>query len=289
MITDSTGQVWSKDEVQFLILQIRSLTKVARRLGLKNTKQLRDLSLLTPSEYVLNRAKLNPNWLKDLIIRLDSKKKTARYLNISITTLLNILKEIECQYKTPEPTLDRTREVLKKFGSVELAARILEITTSDVKRILGEEWRVLKDGTKAGDTSVRTGQIAERYILKLREAHILEDTVLRNHNNPGYDYIDAEWGKVNVKGAPRNSSGSYTWEFHPKDNLETLALVFMSAEKEPIGSFFVKKEAVILRVIPKVIYITERSGGKLLLRVSEKNRQQIIDSRLEDGFNFNTL
>ena len=112
MITDSTGQVWSKDEVQFLILQIRSLTKVARRLGLKNTKQLRDLSLLTPSEYVLNRAKLNPNWLKDLIIRLDSKKKTARYLNISITTLLNILKEIECQYKTPEPTLDRTREVL---------------------------------------------------------------------------------------------------------------------------------------------------------------------------------
>ena len=76
-IKDKTGQTWTQDEIQALVCQVGSLTKAARRLGLRNTSELRKLEILTATEWVRKRAKENPNWLRDLIIRFDSKKKAA--------------------------------------------------------------------------------------------------------------------------------------------------------------------------------------------------------------------
>lgn len=264
-IVDGTGQTWTREEIQWLIIQVGSLTKAVNRLGLKNTTQLRQMNLKTPPEYVMERAKQDPNWIRDLIVRFDSKKKAAAHLNVSATHLMKVLQEINCQYRTCSPTQERAREVLTKFGSVEFTARVLETSVSEIKRILGDEWRQLKDGTKAGDTSIRTGQIAEAYTLKCREGHVISTDAAENHNNPGYDFIDDTFGKVNVKGSPVSASGSYVWEFHPKDDMDTLALVMMTTKKEPTSVVMVRKHDALSGQVPTGFRTRTSSEGKIAI------------------------
>lgn len=269
---------WTVDEVQWLVIQVGSLSKAAKRLGYNSTKEFRDKNIQSPPEYVSTRAKQDPNWLKDMIIRLGSKEKAAERLNVSTSHLTKVLLEIGCNLRPEQPSRDLVFSTMEKFGSVGFSARVLEITVNDIKRILGPEWRSLKDGTKTGKTSVRTGQIAERYVMEKRKDNLLSTEAADNHNNVGFDYKDTEYGKVNVKGSPMKGKGYYSWEFHPMDDMDTLALVFMTKTRVPQGYFMIPKSQALKGELPVGLSRGMRTEGRVALQCSKKFLDNLIEN-----------
>lgn len=260
---DPTGQSWSRREIQALVMQI-GLTKTSKRLGLKGTKHLRDWGIRTPPEYVRERAELDKTWLMTMVIRFEGTKKASKYLNVSYTFLRNLLEELGIERRAPAVDKVKAREALVKFGSPLFVARLLETSDAEIKKAV-PEWRTLKDPTKAGDHSIRTGFIAECYYESLRGEKIQESPAHDNHNNKGYDYIDLEYGRVNVKGTCQSESGAWTWEIKPETECDYLALVQMDKEKTPLGCLVVPKSILTGDQIPEGFRRGARADGKVAL------------------------
>jgi hypothetical protein len=261
---DPTGQIWTRREIQALVLQI-GLTKTSRRLGLKGTRNLREWGIRTPPEYVRDRAERDKTWLMTMVIRFEGTKKAAKYLNVSYTFFRNLLEELGIERRAPAVNEEKAREALLKFGSPLFVARLLETSDTEIKKAV-PDWRDIKDPTKAGDHSVRTGHIAEKYYEGLRGEKITDSPVHNNHNNKGYDYLDLEYGRVNVKGTCKSESNVWTWEIKPETLCDYYALVQMDRDKNPLGCVVVPKTVLDEGVpLPDGFRRGSRVDGKVAL------------------------
>jgi len=232
-ITDNSGQTWTFCDVQSLVIQTGSLAKAARRLN-TDSRVLRKLGIRTPAEDVRQWSAGNSHQLINVILQHESVKGAAKHLHVSVTFLKSLLVEHGWEIYHPEPDEEAARALMEKFGSPILVARMLSTTPNQIKKVV-PDWKDLRDPTKAGDHSIRTGRIAERYFEAKRGEHITENLVEKNHNSPGYDYVDDTFKRVNVKATVQGSSGGWTWELDPHENVDNYALVRMDRNKKPLG------------------------------------------------------
>lgn len=249
-IVDKSGNEWEKDQVQALICHVAALSKAAKRLGV-NVSFLRREGLLSPVEYARKRSKEDPQWLKDLIIRCDGKKEAAKELGVSVSTICGFLQEIGCNFKARVLEHCIVKELMERFGSCLLVARILESSVTEVKRAL-PEWRELKTGEKAGDHSVRTGQIGEKAYKELRGDKVLESPCFANPNHRGWDHRDSEYGRVNVKTSKmylvkKGKECRWVWSVvlgEREFETDSFAFVQLNGEMKPIGILVVKRDSI---------------------------------------------
>jgi hypothetical protein len=74
----------------------------------------------------------------------------------------------------------------------------------------------------------------------------LESFTKDDPNHPDYDFIDQEYGKVNVKAANPNKQKNkdiwtWTWEIQPKQDADTFPLVYLDRNRQPMGMFIVTR------------------------------------------------
>jgi hypothetical protein len=287
---DPTGQKWSLNELQALVIHV-SLNKAAKRLGMKSTRQLRKWGLKTPTEVARERAAQNPNWLLSVIIRRGTVGKAADYLNVSKTFITGLLTEAGITLQDPEPPAEDVRLALAKFGSPIIVARLFDTTVTIIKKLV-PDWRDLKDPTKAGDHSVRTGHIAEQYYKRLRIDFITASPSEQNHNNKGFDFIDSQFGKINVKGTVINSNNGWTWELKPDTECESFALVQMDKDKKPLGVVVIPMKALTIDSETGDLRRSVRQDGKIAFSTRRLFSappltyyyvvEQLVDEVLED-------
>jgi len=238
-IKDGQGNEWTVAEVQHLVNQVGSLTKAARRLSMRGTAKIRELGVKTAAEWVQEKAQADPQWLKDYVIRCDGRKKAAEQLSISVTHLNTVLTSIGVDLKAPVPSREEAHAVMTKFGSPIFAARVLGTTPNEIKKALGEEWRELKDPTKAGSHSVRTGSIAEDHYKSVRGEAVVESPAEKSYNHRGFDHMDSEHGRVNVKAAIVRK-GRASWSAVVDLNwVDSIAFIPLTNKRVPEGSYYV--------------------------------------------------
>lgn len=262
VIKDSSGQEWTKDEVQALVNQVNSLTTAAARLGLNSISTLRSMGIKTTAEWVRDKSSEDPQWLPKFIIMHGGVANAAAYLNVSVSHLEGVLRKQGYEVRLPIPDSAAAETALKKFGSVLYVARLFHTTPNLVKKAV-PNWRDYQDATKAGDHSTRTGTIGEKYYEKLRGPMITDDPANRNHNHPGYDYLDSEFGKVNVKAIPPRAKGRWVWEIDPRTNCDAFGLVQLDAGKSPVGLVILTKNQ--LTDPPPGMLSTPRSNGDIAI------------------------
>jgi hypothetical protein len=273
LLVDSTGQSWNQKEIQALVNQTGSFTKTANRLGIK-VGELRKMGILTPPEWVRSKAATDPMWLPNLILQTGSTKTAAELLNVSTTHLNNVLRGLgyETDLPTPDPT--EARAALKKFGAVIFAARLLNTTPNLIKQAV-PEWREYRDRTKAGSTSVRTGAIGESYVEAVRGDKITHSPAMENHNHPGYDHQDTEYGRVNTKTAVVSDRSTWTWELEPHTDCDAFALVQLDKTRTPVGMVIILKDHVTDLTPPRGFLATPRKGGAIAVSTHTPHPQPI--------------
>lgn len=260
-IKDTQGQDWTREEVQALVNQVASFTKAAARLGV-TVKQLREAKIKTPVEYVRDRAAADPKWLLHFVLMMGSTKAAAAHFQISISTLESILVSQGYSVRLPIPDREFCLVALKKFGSVLYVARLCHTTPNLVKKAV-PEWREYTDPTKAGNTSIRTGTIGERYYISVRADLIEETPSVKNPNHKGWDILDRQYGKVNVKTISANARGRWVWEIDAQQEADAFGLVQLDNTKTPVGLQVVTKQQILSEDLPRGLISTKRSNGDI--------------------------
>jgi DNA-binding transcriptional MerR regulator len=239
--TDENGQTWTHNEVQFLVCQVASINKAARRLGVKPA-QIRKWGIKTSTEWVRDKALTEPGWLVGVIVQQNGRERAAKFLNVSTTFICSLLTQLEVKWSSPRPATEEVKILMVKFGSPILVARMLGTTPNEIKKAL-PEWKDHRDPTKAGNHSIRTGRIGEDYYEQMRGSHIQESHSSKNHNNPNYDSVDDVYGKVNVK-TTIIRNGVCVWDRLQSMNtqIDAFALVWMDEKKVPQGFQVIRRE-----------------------------------------------
>lgn len=261
ILTDPTGQQWTKAEIQSLVNQTGSFTKTARRLGLKGTSVLRHWGILTPPEWVKARAIADPMWLPRLILQCSSVKDTAELLNVSAAHINLCLGATGFSTRLPDPDPELCKSALEKFGSVIFAARCVETTPVLFKKAV-PNWKDFRDPTKVGTTSIRTGRIGELYFERCRSQHIVCSPALTNHNHPGWDHHDREFGRVNTKASVAENH-RWTWDLGPNTDCDAFALVQLSLGRDPVGLVIITKKQLLDGDLPRGLTTTPRQNGDI--------------------------
>lgn len=239
-IKDVHGEEWTKEELQTLVNHLGSFTKAAARLGLNGVKLLRDAGVQSPAEFLREKAEKDHQWLPRYVLMHGSVALAAKHLNMSESFLRGILSKHGYDTRPVLPDRNEALKALQKFGSVLYVARHFHTTVAVIKKLLPEEWRDLQDPTKVGQTSIRTGTIAERYFEAIRQGHITESPATKNRNHPGWDYLDDEYGRVNVKSTPLVRE-RWTFEIDPSQDCDQFALVQLDAARSPVGLVMLPK------------------------------------------------
>jgi hypothetical protein len=252
--TDENGQTWTHDEVQFLVCQVASLNKAARRLGVKPA-QLRKWKIKSATEWVREKAMAEPGWLVGVIVQQNGRERAAKFLNVSTTFICGLLTALDVKWSSPRPEAEQVQTLMVKFGSPILVARMLGTTVNEVKKAL-PTWKDHRDPTKAGNHSIRTGRIGEEAFCTRREGKA-KLVSLDNHNHPGFDATDVELGNVSVKTTGKSKAGKWTWEFKSAEEFDTIALVGMDHKKKVVEfvAVLTKREVIDLN-------LSLRSNGK---------------------------
>lgn len=137
-LKDRQGLEWTPNELQALVLQVKSFTEVGLRLGLKRneiSKAFKNLGVVSSSDYVRNKAKNHLDFLSTLIT-YGGIEKYAKAHGVSAAHIRNVLDEENIQYKPREVNQDDVDFYLDKFGSVLMVARILNTSVNEVKKAL---------------------------------------------------------------------------------------------------------------------------------------------------------
>lgn len=259
LLTDPTGQSWTKAEIQALVNQTGSFTKTAKRLDLKSTSVLRHWGILTPPEWVKARAVVDSMWLPRLILQCSSVRDAAELLNVSAAHINLCLMATGFATKLPDPDPEACKSALEKFGSVIFAARCVETTPVLFKKAV-PNWKDFRDPTKVGTTSIRTGRIGELYFERCRGPQVISSPALTNHNHPGWDHQDSEFGRVNTK-ASVNENHRWVWDLDPNTDCDAFALVQLSLSRDPVGMVVITKQQLIDGDLPRGLTTTPRQNG----------------------------
>jgi hypothetical protein len=246
-----------REELRDLILKLNGYLGASQFLGVSPSflKTLYERSTESfpigdnESSYVYVRRLSHENlpYLKSFILEQGTFEKAAKKLGVSESFLRQEVRTKGVQDRMEVPSKEDAMKAMETFGSAQLAAEYLRTSPSIIKKVLTEEWRSLRDPKLTGKNSTSNGRIGEEYYLKLRMKHITSSDSLDNHNNPGYDFIDDQYGKVNVKIArPRELKNrkDYVWYWSVDLSVDTnyLALVLLSKSLKPLGLFMVDKQ-----------------------------------------------
>lgn len=246
--TDADGRAWSTEELQTLVLQVGSFKATAPRLGVKDhicNVELRKRGVMAPPEYTRTIALADPLAFRDSIIREGSTEKAAKWYGVSVTHLRKIMDEVGIKHRKHTPTLEEATKALNLFGSALLAARLLGTTPTEIKKAC-PEWKDFRDPLKTGRQAVATGRTGEDHWKFLRGAMTLEEFTVEDPNHPDFDFIDQEYGKVNVKAAnptkqKKKDVWTWTWEIQPSQDADTFPLVLLDRNRQPVGVFIVTR------------------------------------------------
>jgi hypothetical protein len=256
-LRDKDGRVWEDDDLQHMLLQIRSIKKLSLRLGLQESqvrKELKSRNILNPTALMKEQAEIDPVAFRDSIIREGSISKAAKYYGVSETQLKETMDELKINWRKKQPTEVELVDALDKFGSVLLAARILGTTTSEIKKLL-PEWRDYRDPLRSGRHAISTGRIGEDYWASIRSTETLVEFSRENPNYPDYDFLDMEYGKVNVKTAnptkqKKKEIWAWTWEVKASQLADVFPLVFLDRNRFPQGYHLVVRDETGLKFPP---------------------------------------
>lgn len=130
------------------------------------------------------------------MIRRGSTAKTAIYLGVSDSFMKSVLSH---HYPSEDNQGVITSEVIERYGSVRLAARILGRTESEVRGFVKSH---ALDHLLRYDFSNHNnakGRRAELYWASLDPGNILEDMNVTQGSQADYDFKHAVLGRVNVK------------------------------------------------------------------------------------------
>lgn len=195
-------------EYQELVLMVGSKKALATYLGL-DARAVGDLwkgfGLQTPLEWMRCR---DSQWvLRQLAIR-GSVKVMAKHYGMSSSALRAIVVKIaEVQLgKGLEPTEWELVKALDRYKSVRFAARMLRfdfpaLTESDVRRLAKKyklDLSTMLDWTFSNYANAK-GRRAELEFARIRGENILEDCNMTRGSQAEYDFVDKEYGRVNVK------------------------------------------------------------------------------------------
>lgn len=239
---DRDGREWSPEELQTLVLQVGSFRATAPRLGIPEhicNKELRDRGIMPPPEFTRKIALGDPTAFAHSIIREGSVEKAAKWFGVSTTHLKKVMDEVGINHRKHVPTKEEAQKALGLFGSALLAARLLGTTPTEIKKAC-PEWKDFRDPLKTGRQAVSTGRIGEDYWKSFRGMQTLEEFTVDDPNHPDFDFIDAEYQKVNVKTAnPTKQKNKeiwvWTWEIKPAQDADTFPLVYLDRNRMPIG------------------------------------------------------
>jgi len=245
-IEASDRRMWTFDEVQALLNQVGSFTVAARRLGLKPhvfNRLARERGLMTPTEIVRTFAQRDLDGFKDCILRKGSIEKAAKYFNCSTAHLRKVLVEVGVKLQIERPTREMILEAMKTFGSVLLAAKLLDTTPGIIKAEF-PEWKDHRDPLKTGKQAVSTGRIGEDYWALIRGDQTLQNCSYENPSHPDYDFVDKEYGDVNVKTASYTQTKKsgiviWSWEINPTQKANGFPLVFLDRNRRALGHHYV--------------------------------------------------
>jgi hypothetical protein len=265
---DASGVEWDTEQLQALVLQVRKFDLVASRLGKPRhevTKKLREMGVMSPPELTRHLAQMDTNQFRDLIIREGGPDKAAKYLGVSITHLRNVMTEVGIEWRKKSLTPESAAAALDRFGSVILAARLLDTTPAEIKKCL-PDWRERRDPLKTGRQAVATGRTGELFWRDLRTDNTLESPCLENPNSPGYDFVDREYKKVNVKTAnPEKQKNkdiwTWTWEVNPQQDADTFPLVMLDRNCQPCAFFLITRNENRELVIPLGLRAVDWANG----------------------------
>lgn len=268
IIEASDGRKWSFDEVQALLNQVGSFTVAARRLGLKAhvfNKLARERGLMTPTEIVRTLAQRDLNSFKDCILRFGSIEKAAKGFNCSTAHVRKVLIECGVKLQIDRPTREEILEAMQIFGSVLLAARLLNTTTGIIKAEF-PEWKDHRDPLKTGKQAVSTGRIGEDYWASIRGEHTLQNCSYENPSHPDYDFVDRELGDVNVKTASFTQAKKtalviWTWEVNPTQKADGFPLVYLDRNRRPLGHHYVPRDEGDLEFPTKLRHVLYANGN----------------------------
>jgi hypothetical protein len=248
LLKDVDQREWGSEELQALVLQVGSFGKTALRLGLPEhvcNAELRKRGIMPPPEFVRTIAKADPVAFRDSIIREGSIEKASKWFGVSTTHLKKVMDEVGIKHRKITPSKEDAEKALNLFGSALLAARLLGTTPNEIKKAC-PEWRDFRDPLRTGRQAVATGRIGEDYWKSLRGMQTLEEFIYQDPNHPGYDFIDQEFGKVNVKTAnpnqeKRSKNWAWTWEINPTQDADTFPLVFLDRNRRPFYHLIVTR------------------------------------------------
>lgn len=267
-LKDADGRLWDLEELQALVLQCGSFKNTGPRLGLPShivNAELRNRGIMPPPEFVRTIAKADPLAFRDSVIREGSTKKAAQWYGVSITHLMKVLVEIGVKVKRTIPSKEEAERALGLFGSALLAARLLGTTPNEIKKAC-PEWKSYRDPLKTGRQAVSTGRIGEDFWKELRGTITLEETARDQPNHPDYDFIDGEFGYVNVKTSnptkqKRKDIWTWTWEVKEDQKADVFPLVFLDRNRNPMGYFLVTRDGAGKLVFPDVLRVVIWSNG----------------------------
>lgn len=197
----------SSVELQQLVFLVGSKKAFANYLGLdqKAAGELWDRNgLVTPVQYVRS---LTREVLNGLVAKYGSVRGMARYFGLSAAALRAALKGPVEEVSLRELTVEKVSEVVSRCKSIRLAHRVLreggyEVSSEAYLRKMMEDAGLdlasLLDWSFSNHANAK-GRRAELEFDRIRGDNILEDCNKTQGSQADTDFVDREWGRVNVK------------------------------------------------------------------------------------------
>ena len=279
MTAKSNYEDWSLQELQELVLHLGSLKAFAVYGRFTNDKlaELRNQGLRSPTQFVRD---LQDEFIFRQIALKGSVELAAKYWGVSSSFLKQEVasrskKFEECPISSDLGAgVEITEELVKKFGTVSLLARMLNLPQSVVRSKLKSQDLMKYLSFERMGNSTGSGRRAELFFIEKEQAKancVVEDMVKVIGPSAPYDVFHSVHQRVNVKSSlpykwtakSRKNKIYYKMNMRGSDNCDNMALVIMDKDGNPMDYCIVASsvmkffgtETVILRV-------EETEGGR---------------------------
>ena len=274
-------------ELQQVVLMVKSKRQFALFLGINNKEAsfLWDKhELMNPIKYL--RSMVGPSELADTIL-VKGYKEAAEHFGVSANTLkqetmvrldLRLAKAVS--YEEVEKTGALSEEVLRRYGSVKLTARMTGLTESEIRRWADDRCLNLAPILRwdEADNSQGKGRRAELAAMAWRGKNVEFDANIKLGVNAPYDFQDKKFGRVNVKSSlahpygeqsKRNGGDKWYWKFGTKGlaKCDTVLCVCYDSKGEKVLHY--------LRLYPKACLQQVDSKAPKSFRLTQTQVQSL--------------
>lgn len=252
-----------KTEIETLYGMLGTLANVAKYLGLAEI-EVRKMNLRAPAQIVRN---LSYESFVDYFIRERGAAGMAKRFYVSESF---IVAESERRGFVREEAEEHglrlhLKEELKRLGSVAFVAARYEVTPSEVRRHCKEQGFDPKDYVRieaSGKYTAGLGRQAELAFAEMRGDNILEDKNRTDGSKALTDFIDKEFGRVNVKSSQsyrskRNKGKLWKINTEGLDHSDYLAAVLYDAKRENVLGYWIRPVSLV-NVKKKTITLHEK-------------------------------